>query len=63
MGIQEQYKIIGQLKTIKKQLNLICEKMGIETLPIIKIDKDKKEKKYPEKEMFVQGTGKLKNYE
>ena len=42
MNLQEQYKIIGQLKAIKKQLNLICEKLGIETLPTIKINKEQK---------------------
>ena len=70
MDLKEQYKIIGHLKAIRKQLNLICEKLEIETLPTIKIDK--KQKKYSKKEerdgeerekeekMFIQGIGIIK---
>ena len=63
MGTQEQYKIIGQLKAIKRRLDLICEKMGIEALPLIKIDKDKEQKKHSNKEMFIDGIGEIKNYD
>ena len=55
MGLQEQYKLIGQLKAIKKRLDLICEKMGIEASPLIKTNKDKKENG----DVFMPGSGLL----
>ena len=65
---QKEYKIIAQLKAIRRRLDLICEKMGIEILPLIKIDKDEKQKKQlqldqRQKQMFIEGIGHLKNYE
>ena len=60
MGTQEQYKIIGQLKAIKKRLDLICEKMGIEVSPLIKIEEEKQKKQL---NLFIKGTGKIKNYD
>ena len=70
--LKEQYKIIGHLKAIRKQLNLICERLEIETLPTIKMEIETLPKKYLKKEerkgeerekeeiMFIRGTGTLK---
>ena len=61
MGLQEQYKLIGQLKAIKKRLDLICEKMGIEASPLIKVN-DEKQKKL-NKNVFIEGSGELEHYD
>ena len=63
MTSQEQHKITAQLKAIKRRLDLICERMGIEVLPLLKIDKDEKQKKQLDERTFISGVGHLKNYD